>query len=390
MAASQGILIKSAEALEKAASLRAVVLDKTGTLTEGHPTVVACTPLDSQASWPGVHAGLAVLELAWRGAWTRLQGGTAVATVHAALRRCPFYSGPCLQWPLESVLYLAASAENGSEHPLAKAVLAYAAQRLEGCAAASAPPPAAAPATQQGQAAWPPAGGGGNGGGEGSEFAPQAPLLAAGPAGQPGSAWLAQQEAAAQQLRSVGWLAPITSSEALPGRGLKCWLAVPAERLPGTPPALLGTSLVWPGGPPGDAGLAPATPRAGEGADAAGAASQGISSAGGGSGGTVEVRLAIGNRRLMQEEGIAVGPQASAAAHGQCTPCRALHGSAAFQVGLAAWCHLCLHGSSSAPAAPPPGARVDAGARARGGHVRSGGGGAAPGRRLCHRRPAET
>lgn len=39
-AASQGILIKNADALETACRVTAVVLDKTGTLTEGHPAVV--------------------------------------------------------------------------------------------------------------------------------------------------------------------------------------------------------------------------------------------------------------------------------------------------------------------------------------------------------------
>ena len=39
-AASQGILIKNADALESACRVTAVVLDKTGTLTEGHPAVV--------------------------------------------------------------------------------------------------------------------------------------------------------------------------------------------------------------------------------------------------------------------------------------------------------------------------------------------------------------
>ncbi|MBR1569295.1 MAG: copper-translocating P-type ATPase [Bacteroidales bacterium] len=38
--ASQGILIKDAESLQTAGKVKAVVLDKTGTLTEGHPTVV--------------------------------------------------------------------------------------------------------------------------------------------------------------------------------------------------------------------------------------------------------------------------------------------------------------------------------------------------------------
>ena len=35
------------------------------------------------------------------------------------------------QWPVDRVLHLAASAENGSEHPLAKAVLGFAAMHLD-------------------------------------------------------------------------------------------------------------------------------------------------------------------------------------------------------------------------------------------------------------------
>jgi Cu+-exporting ATPase len=67
-AARHGILIKDAEALERAHDASVVVFDKTGTLTEGRPAVVA-------------------------------QAGEA------------------------SLLYLVASAQQGSEHPLARAVL---------------------------------------------------------------------------------------------------------------------------------------------------------------------------------------------------------------------------------------------------------------------------
>ena len=48
MAAQHGILIKSAEALEKMAGLRHIVFDKTGTLTEGRPAVVECLALNGQ------------------------------------------------------------------------------------------------------------------------------------------------------------------------------------------------------------------------------------------------------------------------------------------------------------------------------------------------------
>ncbi|RAU22453.1 copper-translocating P-type ATPase [Paramagnetospirillum kuznetsovii] len=73
VAARHGILIKDAEALERAHQVTVVVFDKTGTLTEGRPAVANVTALD------GDGAGL---------------------------------------------LSLAASAQQGSEHPLARAVLA--------------------------------------------------------------------------------------------------------------------------------------------------------------------------------------------------------------------------------------------------------------------------
>ncbi|MGL4860748.1 MAG: heavy metal translocating P-type ATPase [Enterobacteriaceae bacterium] len=73
MAAQHGILIKDAEALERAHGLKAIAFDKTGTLTEGKPQLVA-------------------LE---------------VAEGHDAAE----------------ILSLAAALQSGSEHPLAKAVL---------------------------------------------------------------------------------------------------------------------------------------------------------------------------------------------------------------------------------------------------------------------------
>ncbi len=75
--AKAGILIRNAEALERAEKIRTLVVDKTGTLTEGRPAV------------------------------------TDVVAAHAAA---------------EEVLRLAATLEQGSEHPLAQAVLARAAE----------------------------------------------------------------------------------------------------------------------------------------------------------------------------------------------------------------------------------------------------------------------
>jgi len=75
-AAETGILIRNGEALQQASRLTTVVLDKTGTITEGRPAVVA---------------------------------------IHAAAGR-----------PEEDVLQAAAALEAGSEHPLAQAILAAA------------------------------------------------------------------------------------------------------------------------------------------------------------------------------------------------------------------------------------------------------------------------
>lgn len=78
--AERGLLFKSSEALQQAGSVRTVVLDKTGTITRGRPTV------------------------------------TDVALNGHGLDEA-------------QVLYLAASAEKGSEHPLAEAVVAAATER---------------------------------------------------------------------------------------------------------------------------------------------------------------------------------------------------------------------------------------------------------------------
>jgi Cu+-exporting ATPase len=77
--AAHGILVKSAEALERAARIRTVVLDKTGTVTAGRPVVTDVIALDG--------------------------------------------------YDERSLLRLAASAESMSEHALAQAIVAHAAER---------------------------------------------------------------------------------------------------------------------------------------------------------------------------------------------------------------------------------------------------------------------
>src|SRR6201999_3819646 len=77
--AQAGVLIKNAEALERMEKIDTLVVDKTGTLTEGKPKVVAVTPAEG--------------------------------------------------FDEAQVLRFAASVERGSEHPLAAAIVAAAAER---------------------------------------------------------------------------------------------------------------------------------------------------------------------------------------------------------------------------------------------------------------------
>jgi P-type Cu+ transporter len=85
--AQAGILIKNAEALERMEKVDTLVIDKTGTLTEGKPKLVAVIPAE--------------------------------------------------EWSETDVLRLAASVERGSEHPLAAAIIAAATERGVALAQAS-------------------------------------------------------------------------------------------------------------------------------------------------------------------------------------------------------------------------------------------------------------
>ncbi|MDH5632339.1 MAG: heavy metal translocating P-type ATPase [Gammaproteobacteria bacterium] len=81
-AAEYGILIRNGEALQQAGNITAVILDKTGTITEGEPHLTAVIPADN--------------------------------------------------WTEQQVLILAAAVEVGSEHPLAEAIVGAArAEKLE-------------------------------------------------------------------------------------------------------------------------------------------------------------------------------------------------------------------------------------------------------------------
>ncbi|MBC8040198.1 MAG: cadmium-translocating P-type ATPase [Opitutaceae bacterium] len=86
--AQAGVLVKDAAALERLVSATTVLIDKTGTLTEGKPRVVAIQPSDR---------------------------GTGVSPVGSSAEN--------------ELLRLAASAESPSEHPLARALVAAAKAR---------------------------------------------------------------------------------------------------------------------------------------------------------------------------------------------------------------------------------------------------------------------
>jgi len=87
--ARMGILFKNSEALESAHKLTTIVLDKTGTLTEGEPSLTDVLPASGWTP-PALAADLS---------------------------------------PGDALLALAASAEHGSEHPLGEAIVAAAKER---------------------------------------------------------------------------------------------------------------------------------------------------------------------------------------------------------------------------------------------------------------------
>ncbi len=106
--AKQGILIRGGESLETAHRINAIVLDKTGTLTKGEPTVTEVVALPTVAV--PTYAGMAT------DPFTSLQEGENGTRTGVS----------SLPGGETEILRLVASAERNSEHPLGAAIVAAA------------------------------------------------------------------------------------------------------------------------------------------------------------------------------------------------------------------------------------------------------------------------
>ena len=103
--AEHGILIKNAEALQKAGAIDTAVLDKTGTITKGKPAVTDVVVTE------GTHA--------------RADAGAHAGT-YVEAQAAPTLASDAPEVLGRHLLRLAASAERDSEHPLGEAIVEHA------------------------------------------------------------------------------------------------------------------------------------------------------------------------------------------------------------------------------------------------------------------------
>lgn len=118
--AENGILIKDAESLELAHRIKTIVLDKTGTLTQGKPTVTDYLAVSTQPNCIPVNRGI---DLNLSCVNVSNEKNLKQVTVPQVV---PKFSSTSTIAKEIDVLQLAAAVENCSEHPLATAIVNYA------------------------------------------------------------------------------------------------------------------------------------------------------------------------------------------------------------------------------------------------------------------------